>query len=72
MTGFAAFLKYTIRRGMSFPGRSRSYTRRLYKTSLKGGSRPTVAVRRKSLHVLNVLEVAVPGSGSGGRLTILL
>jgi len=36
-------------------GRSRSYTRRLYKTSLKGGSRPIPAVQPDGLYVSNVL-----------------
>jgi len=44
-------------RQMSLCGRSRSYTRRLYKTSLKGGSRPKVEVQCTDLNVWNIARI---------------
>ena len=72
MSGVAALLPFTGRLSRSGVGRSRSYTRRLYKTSLKGGSRPIPAVQPDGLYVSNVLKVAVPGLDSGRGFSTLL
>jgi len=52
---------------MTDTGRSRSYTRRLYKISLKGGSRPEVTIPDILDDGRNVLNASILGADLGWR-----